>query len=288
MGVGTVHDASFFGWVSGLGGGYTGVFAQRDRARRFSDKDCRMPVIAAAQCSSVAGDIAANLAAHLRFMQRAREQGVEFLLFPELSLTGYELALAQGLAQPADSPLLQPLRDFAREAAMTTVVGLPLRAEGSGKPLIAALVLGADGTQAVYTKQHLHDGEAQFVQAGKGGALVQTGAGQIALCVCADFSCAAHAAHAAATGAQLYAASVLIGDGGYDHDAGLLSGYARDHGMAVLMANHGGPTGGWQAAGRSAFWDEEGRLVGALEGRGDQLLVVSKPAGQWQAAGFAV
>jgi predicted amidohydrolase len=253
-----------------------------------TDKDVPMPAMAAAQYCSVKGDIAANVASHLRVMQRAGEHGVGFLLFPELSLTGYELPLAGALAQPANSELLQPLRDFACEAAMTTVVGLPLRADDGGEPWIAALVLGADGTQAVYTKQYLHDGEGQYVQAGAGGSLVQTGAGKLALCVCADFSCAAHAANAAAAGAQVYAASVLIGDGGYDHDAGLLSGYARDHRMAVLMANHGGPTGGWQAAGRSAFWDAEGRLVGALEGRGDQLLVVSKPAGQWLAAGFAV
>ncbi|HJR33258.1 MAG TPA: nitrilase-related carbon-nitrogen hydrolase, partial [Pseudomonas sp.] len=44
--------------------------------------------IAAAQSISVAGDLAANIARHLRFMQVAAEQGVQLLVFPELSLTG--------------------------------------------------------------------------------------------------------------------------------------------------------------------------------------------------------
>ena len=41
--------------------------------------------IAAAQSFSVAGDLAANIARHLRFMAVAAEQGVDLLVFPELS-----------------------------------------------------------------------------------------------------------------------------------------------------------------------------------------------------------
>lgn len=56
------------------------------------------PVFAAAQCAFRAGDISANLRLHMEFMQHAREQGVGLLLFPELSLTGYEPILAEALA----------------------------------------------------------------------------------------------------------------------------------------------------------------------------------------------
>jgi predicted amidohydrolase len=51
--------------------------------------------------------------------------------------------------------------------------------------------------------------------------------------------------------------------------------------MAVLLANHGGPTGGWTSAGRSAFWDEQGRLVGAVPGSGDALLIATAGSGGW-------
>jgi predicted amidohydrolase len=51
--------------------------------------------------------------------------------------------------------------------------------------------------------------------------------------------------------------------------------------MAVLLANHGGPTGGWTSAGRSAFWDETGRLVAAAPGPGDCLLAVTADGGAW-------
>ncbi|MBW8900344.1 MAG: hypothetical protein JF619_19960 [Massilia sp.] len=84
-------------------------------------------VFAAAQCTVRAGDLADNIRRHLVFMHAAQRHGVHCLVFPELSLTGYELNLAHDLAQDPDTPLLAPLRACAREAGMTTIVGLPLR-----------------------------------------------------------------------------------------------------------------------------------------------------------------
>jgi predicted amidohydrolase len=49
-------------------------------------------------------------------------------------------------------------------------------------------------------------------------------------------------------------------------DSAILQGYAQKHSMAVLMANHAGLTGGWQSAGRSAVWSEDGTLVAAAPG----------------------
>ncbi|MGH8425559.1 MAG: nitrilase-related carbon-nitrogen hydrolase, partial [Pseudomonas fluorescens] len=80
-------------------------------------------IIAAAQSISIAGDLAANIVWHQRFMQLAAEQGVQLLVFPELSLTGYERGLAAELAIAPDAQVLQSLRDFAREVGVTTVVG---------------------------------------------------------------------------------------------------------------------------------------------------------------------
>jgi predicted amidohydrolase len=229
-----------------------------------------------------------NIRRHLCFMRSARQHGVQFLVFPELSLTGYEPTLADLLAQEVDTPLIGPLRAYAREAHMTTVVGLPFRSKNHEKPLVAAFVLHADGALTVHTKQYLHTGEAHYFSAGDGGSLLQMGGIPLALSICADFSEPMHAAAAAAAGARIYAASVLIGDSGYATDSAMLKNYAQTHHMAVLMANHGGPTGGWSAAGRSIFWDEEGQVVAALSGPGNELLIVSKDGGKWQGSTAAV
>jgi predicted amidohydrolase len=47
--------------------------------------------IGLAQIAPKLGDIAANLELHLDIVRRTREQGVDLLVFPELSLTGYSL-----------------------------------------------------------------------------------------------------------------------------------------------------------------------------------------------------
>lgn len=171
--------------------------------------------LAAAQTLSIAGDVEANIARHRVFMQAAAEQGVQLLVFPELSLTGYEPTLAADLAIAPDSPVLAPLREMARELQLTAVVGMPIRLAPQTDVLIGALVLGADGSLAVYTKQHLHPGEDVAFAAGQGGAALQWGNDRIALAVCADFSHASHPRQAAQAGANVYAAGVLISEGGY-------------------------------------------------------------------------
>lgn len=246
------------------------------------------PVLAAAQCAIQAGDINANLKLHIEFMQRASEHGVNLLVFPELSLTGYEPTLAEALTQDVDSPVLLPLRKLARQTSMTTVVGLPLRMPGHEKPLIAAFILHGDGSVGVYTKQYLHPGEEQYFSAGNGGDLINIAGLPIALSVCADFSHPEHPSATARQGAQVYASSVLIGEAGYARDSSLLQSYSRLHKMAVLMANHGGPTGGWTAAGRSAFWDEKGVCIASTSGAGNRLLVVSRQEHGWQGFETAV
>lgn len=237
--------------------------------------------LAAAQSISIAGDVPANIARHLTFMRRAVEQGVQLLVFPELSLTGYEPSLAADLAIAPDDAVLAPLREMARELHMTAVVGMPIRLAPGAEVLIGALVLAADGSLAVYSKQHLHPGEEVAFAPGVGGAALEWGDDRVALAVCADFSHASHPRQAAALGANVYAAGVLISEGGYAPDTALLQGYAAEHSMVVLMANHGGPTGGWTCAGRSAIWAADGSLIAAAPGVGDVLVIARRNAGRW-------
>lgn len=237
--------------------------------------------LAAAQTLSLAGDLPANIERHLSFMRVAAEHRVQVLVFPELSLTGYEPSLAGGLAIAPDDSVLAPLRDMARELRLTAVVGMPIRLAPEAGVSIGALVLGADGSLAVYTKQHLHSGEELAFVPGQGGAALERGSERIALAVCADFSHASHPRLAAEAGATVYAAGVLISEGGYATDSALLQGYAAEHGLLVLMANHGGPSGGYVCAGRSAIWAADGRLLVAASGVGDALVIARREGGEW-------
>src|SRR4051794_29230778 len=79
--------------------------------------------IAVAQTCPVAGDVLANLDEHIRLARLAATEGAEVVVFPELSLTGYELALAKDLAFSENDPRMSTLLDLAAANGTTLVVG---------------------------------------------------------------------------------------------------------------------------------------------------------------------
>ncbi|KWS28832.1 carbon-nitrogen hydrolase family protein [Pseudomonas syringae pv. syringae] len=245
------------------------------------------PMLAAAQFCSARGDIESNLSGHLAFMQRASELGASYLLFPELSLTGYEPELALELALLADDARLAPLVALAKKLRLTTTLGMPLRGPNDSV-LIGALTFTAGGDVIAYAKQYLHPGEDVVFSAGNQDCYLPLDQHRIGLCVCADFAHAEHAQRMAQGAAWVYAASVLISPGGYEYDARLLSGHARRHSLPVLIANHGGPTGGWQSAGRSGLWDEAGRWVGGMQGEGGGLVIATRQREGWRVRAVTV
>lgn len=177
--------------------------------------------LAAAQYPAAAADIACNLERHLEFVAQAAQQQVQLLVFPELSLSGYELANAAELALTLGDPRLQPLSAAAQSHQMTIIVGAPLR---SGQALhIAALIFHPNGAVAAYTKQHLHGAEQQRFLPGNGGTLLEIHRQRIALAICADTSQPGHASAAALAGAQIYAAGVLVSEAGYAKDSAALA-----------------------------------------------------------------
>ena len=228
-------------------------------------------IFAIAQSASVAGDLNENMKRHLHFGELAAMQGAHFLLFPELSLCGYELALAGSCAVRVDAPELNPLRDLARDGQMTVVVGVPLK-DDAGVLSLAALAFRPSGGRMVYAKQNLYGKEKEIFAPGCGGPDFAIGGLSIGLAICADVADPVHAAAAASRHVAIYAASVFASEAGYASDAALLAGYARQHSMTVMMANHSGTTGGSRSAGRSSLWAANGNLVAACEDDSETLL----------------
>src|SRR6516162_682620 len=237
-------------------------------------------IIAAAQSTSVPGDISANVARHLRFGTMAAEHGAQLLVFPELSLTGYELSIARSNALRPDGSDLSPLRHLATDAQMTVVVGAPLL-DDQGELHIAAFAIRSDGSVLTYTKEYVHQSEEGVFRSGPGGPALLVEDVTVALAICADATHPQHAARAAARGANVYAVGVMITEDGYARKVALLKGYAMEHRMAVLMANYSGTTGGDASAGKSALWSEDGQLVAASTGSEEALVVGMKQNGGW-------
>jgi predicted amidohydrolase len=240
--------------------------------------------IAAAQSASVAGDIATNIETHCRFIDAAAHADVGLLVFPELSLSGYELAQLASCVLAPDDAVLAPIRQRAVQASMAVMVGASVAGVG-GKPCIGAITFLPNGSYSIYRKQYLHPGEEVFAACGAEQTTCHSlGSLQYAVAICADTAHAQHAKRAAAAGASLYVAGVLVSEAGYVTDAGYLQSYAYQHGMGVLMANHGGPSGGYISAGKSAFWMPDGKLLVQAPCVGSYLVMASFDGFEWKGA----
>lgn len=239
-------------------------------------------ILAAAQSASVPQDVRANVAKHLAFARAAAERSVSLLLFPELSLTGYELAsLAACIVDPEDEELF-PLRGISRQARMTVVVGASVASESGDKPSIGAICMHPDGSLTTYRKRFLHGGEEAFAAPGSVNAFsIELSDERLSLAICADTVGQDHPRWARQAGATVYAAGVLWSRSGYDADAALIKSHCALHGFAGLVANHASPTGGYQAAGKSAFWAAGGELLCTAPPESPALLVARKSGNDW-------
>lgn len=249
--------------------------------------------LASAQTTPVAGDVERNVAQHLELAALAASQGIETVLFPELSLTGYELDRARDLAFTLDDPRLARLRAFSETAQMTLIPGAPVRLP-SGLH-IGALILRPTGAVDVYTKHHLGafpdsahpEGsvpppESSVFAPGTENPRVGCGRGTAGMAICADVGRPTHAQAAANSGCTSYLASVFLIPDDYQGDANLLRQYAARHRMTVALANHGGPTGGLPSAGRSAIWSETGALLVELGESGAGVATAVEAEDGWR------
>lgn len=77
------------------------------------------PLVRLAQIDTTLGNVAANLERHLVEIERAVEDGVDVLIFPELSLTGYFLKdQTAEVAIPVGHELLAPLRERSQSISI--------------------------------------------------------------------------------------------------------------------------------------------------------------------------
>lgn len=245
--------------------------------------------LALAQFEPTRGDIAVNLQQHLRLIALAHCHHAHVVVFPELSLTGYELDLAAKLAGDLDDNVWQALQQEAEQTRMSLVVGAPIHAQQNKlpdlptpKPVIASILLHPLLPPTFYAKMHLHQGESHFVDAGNQHLLWQVQQHNLALAICADSTHPLHAPACRQRAASMYLASVLISHAGYAQDAALLQHHARDLHMGVGMANFVGHSGGWHCAGQSAFWDETGQLIAQAPCDASGILLLTEQAHGWQ------
>ncbi len=225
--------------------------------------------IALVQIRPRQGHLPANVELHLRWIEEAAAQGADWVVFPELSLTGYEPTLADALAMPLLHERLNVFQELADRHRLSIGLGVPIRQEAG--VCIGTVLFGPMQPRRLYAKQYLHADEKPYFVAGPAASpLIAPG---LALAICYELSVPEHAEAASARGAEMYLASVAKTAEGIQKARERLAEIARSYSMVALLVNGVGPSDDFVGAGQSFVLDKYGELLGQLGPEEEGLLL---------------
>jgi NAD+ synthase (glutamine-hydrolysing) len=235
--------------------------------------------VALAQIDARVGDLEGNAARIGESIERARDEGAELVLLPELAVTGYP---------PEDLLLREHFLADAREAldaiaaraeGIVALVGFPER----GFDVYNALALCSDGAvSAVYRKNVLPNygvfDEQRYFQVGDGGAVIDLGDARIGLTICEDiWTPGPPASDEALAGASLIlnasASPYHVGKG--EQRERMLAQRARDNLCAVAFTNLVGGQDELIFDGHSLVVDHEGDVIARAPQFAEALVVAN-------------
>jgi len=176
--------------------------------------------VALAQLNPVCGDIAANVAMHMTYIEEALDAHADLIVFPELSLSGYALRdQTLGVMRPPGAAEFAPLVELSRHVAICA--GFVEEGE-DGIPYNSAFF--ADGGaiahvhRKMYPPTHGMFEELRFFGRGRTLSIFDTRFGRTGIVICRDLFHMLEVSTMAALGVQLLLAPSAMPARGFQGD----------------------------------------------------------------------
>lgn len=202
------------------------------------------------------GAIEQNLETMSYYLEEATAHDVEFIGFPEMSLTGYADPTQYPKAVISlDGPEVGQLLKLTERCPATVMAGL-IEANPSGKPFITQIVVRRGELQGYYRKITIKDEEVKWFSPGQDVPVFRSDGLTFGIAICADIGNEIVFAECARQGAKIVfelAAPGLYGEqvtrnwqSGYAWWEGecqkYLSRYAQEHAFWIGVATQAGRT----------------------------------------------
>ncbi len=148
--------------------------------------------LALAQISSTRENKEANLQKIETLTCKAKEQGADLAIFPEMSLTGYVVRdQFYELAETIPGPNIEKVEALAKKTGMNVIFGMPELSEKTKATVFnTAVLVSPKGIICKYRKMYLPNHsvfeEKRYFRPGYETAAFQTDLGNIGLCICYD------------------------------------------------------------------------------------------------------
>ncbi len=171
----------------------------------YNTKDTEGPVAGVVNMPGVWGDKKANVSKIIEYIEEAADKGVEFLVFPETVVSGYEYidpkvdslvhtdkAMQVELAETIPGPTTEKLAEYAKKYNMYIVVGMtekeeePIYEDGVEKVYNSAAILYPNGKIESYQKMHRAGYETKWSVSGSTPLMIDTEWGKFGVDICRD------------------------------------------------------------------------------------------------------
>ena len=233
--------------------------------------------ICAAQTKPFKGDIEKNIQTHKRLIELAVDQDADIIVFPELSITGYEPELAKELATNKDDSRLNVFQAISDKEQITITVGMPIKSDAG--ILIGMIIFQPNVSRQLYCKQHLHADEIPYFIPGDKQIYLEKGKTKIAFSICYELSVPLHASNVYKNGATIYLSSVAKTVDGVAKAVNTLSATAKQYSMMAIMSNCVGHCDNFDCGGKSSAWNNKGMLIGQLDNATEGILIFDTNTG---------
>ena len=231
----------------------------------------RLLTLGLVQMKPELGDLNANINRVLDLTAETARQGAEFIIFPELVLTGYnQELLGDKLVRLALTPEDEPIQQLAQAAGrhqVYLIAGFIEKRAIPGVVYNSIVICGPDGSiLRIYAKSHLFATENLHFRPGASLDTLQTKYGRVGPMICMDIGYPEVARILSLQGAELLLApSAWITE---DEDLWALHLRARalDNLVFVAGINRVGSEGNLHFIGQSMVVNPRGHILSQLQG----------------------
>lgn len=227
--------------------------------------------ICIAQTQSLKGKVHKNIQNHLLIIKHAIQSNSDLVIFPELSISGYEPKLAKELASNIENNIFNPFQESSDRYEITIGIGMPTIDNDGIK--ISMLIFQPNKKRVVYSKQILHSDELQYFVCGNSQIFLNIKGEKVALGICYETLKSEHFLNAKKNAADIYIASVAKPKNGIKKAYSYFPKMASEFKTPILMSNCIGYSDKFMCVGQSAVWNKNGELIKQLDDQNQGILI---------------
>ncbi|MDF2472822.1 MAG: synthetase [Anaerocolumna sp.] len=234
-----------------------------------------------AQIKSFRENYTRNIEKHMEYIRLSAQYNSKIVIFPEMSLTGYDRERAGDQCFTKDDLRLECLRKASLDYSIVIVAGAPLLLKGH--LYIASWVFTPTNDPQIYIKKYLHPGEELYFQSSmQYDPSIKLNDGQLSLAICYDIERDEHIECVKNKKSNYYAASIFYTRNGIQSGLNRLQNIAKENALTVLMSNYVGECWGLDAGGCSSIWSHNGELIISADSYSECLVVAENSDKVWK------